>query len=419
MLDDELDREAISVLERNRREGEARVPAQVFDFTCPSSSSYPFQWNWDSAFHAIALSLHNPARAQAEISTLIAALRPDGFLPHMVLWQEDLRARAAAEFTITIDGAGWATTTTQPFVLPTAVERVWQACGDDAWLDHVLRALVAIARWWRERRVVDDSGLVVILRPDESGLDSSPKYDAALGLAGAPADIGERWHAAVRALFHPSTPPAFIRQDVMVNAIHGHSCRALARLLRARGRSVEAQEWDECADGITAALVQRCWDAERGVFDDLHLDSAGTPSRVPVLTTSSLFPLILSDLPAHIAARLVQALTNPQTFWLPFPVPSVAANEPAFDPDFATGAIFRGSSWVNLNWYLHLGLHTHGYRDIADDLARRTRAMVSISGLRECYSPIDAGGHGAQGFSWSSLVLDLVPNSCSQRIKDN
>ena len=91
-------------------------------------------------------------------------------------------------------------------------------------------------------------------------------------------------------------------------------------------------------------------------------------------------------------------------------MPSVAATEPSFDPDFATGAIFRGSSWINLNWYLAWGLQERGFTDVAEELIRRTVAMAARSGMRECYGPYDAAGQGAESFGWSTLVLDLIPD---------
>ena len=418
-----------AVLARNRRHIGAPAAAH-YDYTCPSPSSYPFQWQWDSAFHAIALATYDPVRAQAEITTLLAAKQPSGFLPHIVVWPEELRAAAARKFTSAFAESGWHSATAQPPVLPLAVERVWRVSRDRQWLGEVLPDLVDVMSWWRSRRDPTSSGLVSIFQPDESGLDMSPKFDALLGLAGGPegdADVAARWHLAMRDLFttyaeegsagrdpdaNLTAKGRFVWQDVMVNAIYAHSSRALARLLDERSHPETADTWRARAAATGDALLQYCWDGRTGAFYDTYLVASGadgsrTRELARVLTASSLFPLILEDLPSDIAATLVAHLTDPHEFWLPYPVPSVAATESSFDPGFATGATFRGSSWVNLNWYLCLGLRTHGYADVAAELARRTREMVALSGLRECYGPLDGEGHGAHDFSWSSLVLDL------------
>jgi glycogen debranching enzyme len=157
---------------------------------------------------------------------------------------------------------------------------------------------------------------------------------------------------------------------------------------------------------VRNALLRECWDPATGVFYDLDL-VAGRVEKT--LTISSLFPLILRDIPDSVADRVIsEHLTNPDEFWLPFPVPSVAASEPTFDPVFATGAIFRGSTWVNLNWYLYWALRDRGADDIAGTLAERTVAATAAADMRECYGPYDAVGHGAVSFGWSSLVLDML-----------
>ena len=47
--------DARRVLTTNRLHGTSEWNGRTYDFVCPSPQSYPFQWLWDSAFHAIAL----------------------------------------------------------------------------------------------------------------------------------------------------------------------------------------------------------------------------------------------------------------------------------------------------------------------------------------------------------------------------
>jgi hypothetical protein len=419
--DEESSRAALEVLARNRRRGRAAYPQFSYDYTCPSPDTYPFQWNWDSAFHAIALARADPGRAQQELITLLTSMQPRGFLPHMVLWQHELRERAKAEFTIAVAAAGWYTLTVQPPVLPLAVERVWEHGRDDTWLRSVLPELISLMIWFKTYRDPDETGLVSIFQPDESGLDMSPKYDVLLGTGdGGPDGVVPRWHKAVRRLIAayagrgPETDlrsvGLFVWQDVLVNVIFALSCRALARLLRQVGDPTSADDFERHATNTTRVLIEQCWDERSLAFYDTYSGGRAGLTQVRqarVLTATSLFPLVLPDLPKAYVDPLVAHLTNEAEFWLPFPVPSVAATEPAFDAMFRTSGIFRGSSWVNLNWFLQLGLREHGLAEVADDLCQRTKTMVARSGLRECYGPFDAVGHGARDFSWSALVLDM------------
>jgi hypothetical protein len=74
---------------KNRQRGHATWSGHDFDFTCPSSVTYPFQWFWDSCFHAIALSHIDLAKAEAEIKSLLKNQHEDGFVSHVTFWQRD------------------------------------------------------------------------------------------------------------------------------------------------------------------------------------------------------------------------------------------------------------------------------------------------------------------------------------------
>jgi len=99
---------------------------------------------------------------------------------------------------------------------------------------------------------------------------------------------------------------------------------------------------------------------------------------------------------------------NEKEFWVPYPIPSVAANEVTFDPTWKTKTTWRGPTWVNVNWYLYWGLRAHGFADVASEIARRTIAMQARGGIREFYDPFSAKGYGATDFGWSCLSLDLI-----------
>ncbi|MFC5204874.1 MGH1-like glycoside hydrolase domain-containing protein [Streptomyces kaempferi] len=389
----------------------------TYDFTCPSPESYPFQWAWDSAYHAIALSHVDPARAAAEIDTLLHGLTSDGFLPHMLLWQRNLRARATSDFRIAL-WDGWTSITIAPPVLARAIERVYSVNGDRAWLASVLPGATAFFDWlWRRRTL--PTGLPVIHQPDESGLDSSSKYDEALGIAGVPrSEISHRWHQAMRELLeryeHGRRPEsadaghgAFRWVDVLFGTVYADGLATLSRLhaaLHTPDRTADVLA--ERSRRVTEALVAECWDEQAGAFWDIDLR---TGEQQKVLTVSSLFPILLDAVPNRFAQRVIdEHLLNPDRFWLTHPLPSVSADEPTFDPHFETGAIFRGSSWVNLNWYLYWGLRARGRYGPARELAHRTVRMAAQSGMRECYDPRTGAGQGATSFGWSSLVLDLI-----------
>ena len=70
---------AIEVIKKNDRGG----------FTVPSERLYPHQWNWDSVFTALGISLFDKTRAWQELIMLINAQWQDGMIPHIVFHQNN------------------------------------------------------------------------------------------------------------------------------------------------------------------------------------------------------------------------------------------------------------------------------------------------------------------------------------------
>jgi hypothetical protein len=301
--------------------------------------------------------------------------------------------------------------------------------GDRVWLADVIPRAVQLFEWLAVQRGHVATKLLRLYQPDESGLDMSPKYDRRLKIDDASfGTVAARWHGAMAELVdayggqrRPTSDldghRRFIWYDVLVNSIYADGLDRLSQLVVKNGDGdglVAALQ--RRSHEVTSSLIRECWEENAGVFWDR--DGIGG-NQVRVLTVSSLFPLILPELPASIAQRLVDGhLLNESEFWMPYPVPSVAVGEPSFDADFVSRGIFRGSSWVNLNWYLYWGLRAHGRSDVARALAYRTITMVAESNLRECYGPYSGEGHGARQFGWSSLVVDLAHAEGLQMLLD-
>src|SRR6184192_3010703 len=160
-----------ATLERNWREG---VHGDVrYSYTAPSPGRYPWQWYWDSCFTAIVWRRFDRARARAELETLLAAARPDGFIGHTIFWGSPVSRKRALYYNI-VSRSDLMTATIQPPLLAWA----WRiAVGDPASEPRIARH----HEWLRDNRDLDGDGLLWLVQPDESGLDSSPKYDPVWG----------------------------------------------------------------------------------------------------------------------------------------------------------------------------------------------------------------------------------------------
>jgi hypothetical protein len=372
------------VLERSWTTGERDgVP---FAYTRPSPDRYRWQWYWDSCFAAIAWRHFDPARSRAELETLLAAARPDGFIGHTIFWENPVSGpRALFYNVIHRDDAMTAT------IEPPALAFAWRiAVGDPALEPRIVAHHDAI----RAQRDLEGDGLLWILQPDESGLDASPQFDPIWGrhAQGLPGFVelvrrNRKRDFRIDAVRADGDP---VVCEVLTNVIHGLSCLALG------------------LPSITPALIARLYDESSGLF--LPAIAPSIETRIPV-TWTALCPLALPDLPEEIGHRLVQCLFDERRFWSAVPVPSVALDEPSFSlREHFEGLrrYWRGPTWVNSAWLLWRGVVRLGYDEQAASLARAITETVSREGLREFYDPHDGHGMGAQDFAWSALALELL-----------
>ena len=268
-----------AVLEASHAEGERRgVP---YSYTRPSPTRYPWQWYWDSCFAAIVWRRFDPDRPRAELETLLNAMRPDGFIGHVVFWDQPLSYRRLVYYNVTSRHAEM-TGTIQPPLLAWA----WKlAVGDPAKEPRI----AAHHEWLRSNRDLDGDGLLWLVQPDESGLDSSPKFDPVWGRLkhggyGFPLLVARNRHLGwdARRIRDRGWP---VLCEVMTNVLW-----CLAR--------ISAGE-----PSITPAIVDRLWDERRGLF----LDEAQPGGARPGISTwAALSPLALPDLPDEIGHRLIQ-----------------------------------------------------------------------------------------------------------------
>src|SRR3954454_17923907 len=57
-----------------------------YGYSRPSPGHYPWQWYWDSCFHAIVWRRFNRSRAESELRSLLNGGTEDGFIGHTIFW---------------------------------------------------------------------------------------------------------------------------------------------------------------------------------------------------------------------------------------------------------------------------------------------------------------------------------------------
>lgn len=394
------------MMNQNRRQMLGR------QYTVPSPEIYPFQWFWDSCFHAIILSHLDIAAAKAELMSVCSRPLPSGMLPHIIYWDEpgpennwgrELRGDVITQAF----GTQGTSSLTQPSLAAATLHRLYTLDTDRSLVETLLPVLDRHFTYLAEHRTFGDNELVYIINPDESGEDNSPRFDEAQGL---PA-----YHSAIDNLekrierMHQNTSCSFDAKQCMsqyfgvadstFNILYYTDLLAMADLFEIMSDSDNAHRYRTRADQVQQALHTLRHNGLYYSFDHV------TKKHIEVRTWSIFLPLYAKLLNDVEAQTLVKDYLCDQTqFATPYLIPTTAVAEPSYDPQ---GGFWRGPVWHGANWFIYHGLKNYGMDELAETVRQSSLDLLGKSGFREQYHPMTGEGQGAQNFTWGGLVIDM------------
>jgi hypothetical protein len=150
------------------------------------------------------------------------------------------------------------------------------------------------------------------------------------------------------------------------------------------------------------AMQRKMWDPKTRFFYSLDRDS---DRRIKVRTPQGFLPLTAGAATAEQGAELALQLQDPDRWWTDYPVPTIARDEPKYDPK----GYWRGDMWPPTTYLVALGLSRYGHHDLALELTRRMRTLIETEGISEHYhsetgEPLGVPGLGMSGVVWSMIV---------------
>ncbi|MDP3973741.1 MAG: hypothetical protein Q8P92_02820, partial [Candidatus Daviesbacteria bacterium] len=155
-----------------------RRKAKNLQYTVPSPDTYPYQWLWDSCFHAIILTHFNLGEAKKEIMSLLSKQFDNGLIPHIIYWDKKVKT----DFPKINWGIEDTSGITQPPMIAYAVWQIYQKDNDRNFIKIVYPKLYHFYKYLLSERDPHENHLIGIMNPDESGEDNSPRFDIPLSL---------------------------------------------------------------------------------------------------------------------------------------------------------------------------------------------------------------------------------------------
>lgn len=336
----------------------------MYEAMTPSKIGYVGLWLWDSAMHTLAYRHVDANLARNQIRAMLAFQQPNGMLPDVVF----------DEGIVTTINHPFEGEVTKPPILAWAALKLHETDPDMDFLSEVYVPLVRLNAWWFSMNDDDGDGLVQYNHPYSSGLDDSPLWDE-----GMPVESPE------------------------LNTYLCVQMGSLAMMAEILGMHAEAAMWRRRATAMVSRMVEHFWDAQSGLFWATH-----DHKRIQVVTPFNLYPLWTGQLPGEINERLLTHLTDPEMFWGKYMLPTVARNDPKYDPQ----TMWRGPVWANINYFFIEALNQIGKHDLADQLRDRTLEMIMAHQDIYEYYDAETGAPPPKAvniFGWSSAVfIDLA-----------
>ena len=336
----------------------------TFEAMTPSKIQYVGLWLWDSAMHALAYRYVDPELARNQIRAMLSNQFPNGMIPDAV-YDDGVVASIDHPFIGEV---------TKPPILAWTALKLHEMDPDESFLQEIYVPLVRLHAWWFTMNDDDGDGLAQYNHPYSSGLDNSPLWDE-----GMPVESPD------------------------LNTYLCVQMGSLAMIAEKLGMQAEGAMWRRRAAAIVQRMIRDLWDVDAGLFWAVHDEE---PIRI--VTPFNLYPIWTGQLPVEIRDKLIAHLKNPDEFWGPFVIPTVARNDPHYDPD----TMWRGPVWANVNYFFIEALEQIQEYELANELRSRTLDLImGHSNIYEYYNAEtgDVPSKAAEIFGWTaSVFIDLA-----------
>ena len=361
-------------------------------YTAPNGDVYPWLWLWDSCFHTIVwATLDEPDRGLRELETALSTIDATGFVPHMGYQLDPQRS-------VELWGRAGSSSITQPPMFGHAIAELTRAgvVVPGRLVERAGRGLAFLL----ERRARDESGLVRVVHPWETGCDDSPRWDDLCPGEGFDA---RRWSSHKMDLLacvirgrdgEPLDNPDFPIASIGFNALIAWNARELASI-SGDGRLEAA------ADVLTDAIEAR-FDPGLATWIDAGPSSPGSGRA---RTADALLALlVVSDRTQRNKA--VASLIDEQAHRAPFGPRGVHLGDPSYD----AGSYWRGPVWPQLAYLLWVATARGGRSEaVAAEVIRTTTIAGAVeSGLAEYWDGDRGTAMGAVPQSWTGLAVVLA-----------
>lgn len=338
-------------------------------------ANYAGIWQECGPHESLVYSLFRPDVARNSHMTFFVLQRDDGQLP-----ANNKRTEAGfgqIQMAVPIAATAW---------------DLAQRTGDDELLHKAYESCAHWDSWLMRYRNTRGTGLVEGFCTYDTGHDNSPRW------AGMPNQCpGKDAKICPQAPGLPRLCP-----DLSATVYGGRV--ALAAMARALGKGADADRWTESAERIRQLILAKLYLPEEAAFYDLDAQGHFVRIRSDVLSRVCGEHVVDQRAFDELWERQIH---NPKAFWAPYPLPSIALDDPAFVrpiPANSWGGASQALTALRApRWFEHYGKAA----ELAFLMRRWCEAIQRDGAFRQQMDPVtgEFTHAGPPGYSPTALAM--------------
>lgn len=202
-------------------------------------------------------------------------------------------------------------------------------------------------------------------------------------------------------------------EGIDLNVMLVSEANALSEMAEELGKTDEAANWKRDAEKRTELINKTFWDSETEFFYNVDKNdqdfSFKTKDDLKIQEIIGFLPLWANTATDEQAEKLMKHLTNPNTFWRRFGIPTLSAEDDYYNPI----GYWNGPIWVQWQYLIFRGLINYGYNDEAKQLVYKVLDNV-INQLKtdhwfwEFYSADDYQAGWNKAYIWTGIVARML-----------
>lgn len=336
-------------------------------------------WAWDCWRFSAAMAHFFPSLAKDNIRVMFDYQQADGMVIDCIY--TDPKENNARD--------------SKPPLACWAVDEIWKATADTAFVREMYPKLLAYYKWWYKKRDHDGNGICEFGSTDgtleaaawESGMDNAIRFDGA------------------RMLKNGENAWSINQESVDLNGYLAYEYTILKKFSKILNEKFEEPD-------MRGRIADYFFDTKNGYFFDRQLTDGSFVREPGCEGYLPFWTKIATQQQWKMAKKTLEDKTKFSTY---IPFPTIAADNPKYDPN----GYWRGPIWLDQTYYAIEGFRNYGEYAKADMYTRqvfdRLEGLTADAPIYENYDTFTGKGLQASHFSWSAAHLLMLYRSYGEK----